>query len=148
MHGVGRLVLASLLCGAVLFAVGVAFHLLTPLVAPGLAAEYRNEALFRPWGGWTRAYMLAHPWLFGALFAGAFFGARAAFGGARLRGARAGLLYGLAVFAVGGLPIYALNLASFQVSAGVVASWAVQTLTQYVLAGLALGWYCGRAGSP
>jgi hypothetical protein len=142
-----RLVGASLLCGAVLFAVGVAFHFLTPLAAPWLAAEYRNEALFRPWGEWTRAYMLAHPWLFGALFAGAFFGARAAFG-AQLSGARAGLLYGLAVFAVGALPIYTLNLASFQVSAGVVVSWAVQSLCQYVLAGLALGWYCGRAGSP
>jgi hypothetical protein len=144
----GRLVVGSLLCGTVLFAVGVAFHLLTPVMATWLAAEYRNEAVFRPWGGWTRAYMLAHPWLFGALFAGGFFGARASFCGARLDGSWAGLLYGLAVFAVGGLPIYALNLASLRVSAGVVVSWAFQSLSQYVLAGLALGWYCGRAGSP
>jgi hypothetical protein len=141
----GRLVVGSLLCGAVLFAVGVGFHFLTPLAVPRLEAEYRNEALFRPWGGWTRTYMLAHPWLFGALFAGVFIGARAALGGAQLSGVRPGLLYGLAVFAVGGLPIYALNLASFQVSAGMVVSWALQSLSQYVLAGLALGWYCGRA---
>jgi len=92
--------------------------------------------------------LLVHPWLFGVLFAGAFFGARAAVGGDQLSGMRAGLLYGLAVFAVGALPIYALNLASFQVSAGVVVSWAVQSLSQYVLAGMALGWYFGRGGSP
>lgn len=137
-----RLVVGSLLCGAILFVVGVAFHFLTPLAAPRVAAEYRNEALFRHWGGWTRAYMLAHPWLFGALFAAVFFVARAVFGGAHLSGVWAGLLYGLGVFAVGALPIYALNLASFQISACVVVSWAVQSLSQYVLAGSALGWYC------
>jgi hypothetical protein len=144
----GRLVVGSLLCGTVLFVVGVAFHFLTPVAAPRLQVEYRNPALFRHWAGWTQAYMLAHPWLFGALFAGVFLGARAALGGTQLSGVRAGVVYGLAVFAVGALPIYALTMASFQISAGVVVSWVVQSLSQYVLAGLALGWYCGRAGSP
>jgi hypothetical protein len=144
----GRLLVGSLLCGALLFAVGVVFHFLTPLVLPRLVGEYSNAALFRPWGGWTRAYMLAHPWLVGTLFAGVFFAARAMLGVAHLGGAQAGFLYGLAVFCVGALPIYALNLASFQVSPAVVASWAVQSLSQYALAGLAVGCHGGRAGAP
>ena len=142
----GRFIVGTFLCGAVLCAVGVAFHYLTPLVAPGLEAEYRNEALFRSWGGWTGYYMLAHPWLFGVPFAGVFLGARALVGNANLGGVRDGLLYGLAVFVVGSLPVYALNFASFQVSAGVVASWVLQSMCQYSLAGLALGWYNPRAG--
>lgn len=138
----------SVLCGAGLFAVGAAFHLLIPLIAPRLEAEYHNEALFRPWHGWTRAYMLVHPWLYGALFAGVFLGLRAVVGSDNLGGAWDGLLYGLAVFAVGSFPVYALNFASFQVSGGVVASWALQSLCQYALAGLALGWFCARTGGP
>jgi hypothetical protein len=141
----GRFIVGALLCSTVLFAVGVAFHFLVPLVAPGLEPEYRNDALFRPWSGWTRYYMLAHPWLFGILFAGVFLCARAMVGSANLGGACDGLLYGLAVFVVGSLPVYALNFASFQVSMGVVASWVLQSLCQYSLAGLALGWYIPRA---
>jgi hypothetical protein len=141
-----RFLVGSVLCGAVLFAVGVAFHFLTPRVAPWLEAEYRNQALFRPWGGWTGSYMFAHPWLFGVLFAGVFFGARAVVGSTNLGGVRDGLLYGLAVFAAGSLPVYALNFASFQVSAGVIASWVLQSLCQYSLAGLVLGWSNPRAG--
>ena len=66
---------------------------------------------------------------------------------ANLGGVRDGLLYGLAVFAVGSLPVYALNMASFQVSTGVVVAWVLQSLSQYLLSGLALGWYCGRVGA-
>jgi hypothetical protein len=55
------------------------------------------------------------------------------------------LLYGLAVFVVGSLPVYTLNFASFQVSAGVVASWVLQSVCQYSLAGFVLGWYNPRA---
>src|SRR5262249_36546122 len=98
------------------------------------------------WAGWTKGYMALHPWLFGILFAGVFHGARAVVGSANLGGMRDGLLYGLAVFAVGSFPVYALNFASFQVSAGVVASWLAPGLSQYSLAGLVLGWYNPRVG--
>ena len=140
-----RLIVSGLLCGAVLFGVGVAFHYLIPLVAPAVVAEYQNEDLFRPWGGWTKYYMFAHPWLFGVLFAGVFLGARKILGHADFGGARDGLLYGLAVFVVGSLPVYALNFASFQISAGLAASWVIQSMFQYSLAGLVLGWLNQRA---
>src|SRR5579864_9565370 len=97
----GRLVGGSFLCGGVMFAVGTAFHFLTPLVAPQLAPEYRNEVLFRPWDGWTRSYMIVHPWLYCMLFAAVFLGARMIVGSVNLGGVRDGLLYGLAVFVVG-----------------------------------------------
>lgn len=135
---------AGLLCGLVLFVVGAAFHILAPFAAPHLASEYRNEAIFRPWSGWTRAYMIAHPWLYGAIFASVYFAIRAMTGSNTLDGATAGLIYGLGVFVVGSLPVYALNFASFQVSPAVVSVWILQSLFQYTLAGLVLGWYCAR----
>jgi hypothetical protein len=82
---------------------------------------------------------------FGMLFAAVFLGVRAVVGYANLGGMRDGLLYGLAVFVVGSLPVYMLNFASFQVSARVIALWVLQSLCQYALAGLALGWYIPRA---
>ena len=144
--GLGRVILGSLLCGATLFAVGIAFHYLAPIVAPWLEGEYRNESLFRPWRGGTQSYMLAHPWLFGVLFTGIFIAAQTLVGHANLGGVRDGLLYGLAVFAVGSLPVYALNFASFQVSLGVVTSWVLQSLCQYSLAGLVVGLCNPREG--
>jgi hypothetical protein len=140
-----RLLGGSLLSGVALCAVGTLCHFVVPLLAPQLGLEYRNEALFRPWGGWTRVYMVAHPWLYGVLFAAVFLGARAVVGASNLGGVRDGLFYGLAAFLVGSLPVYALNFASFQVSGGVIGSWVLQSLCQYALAGLALGWYCSRS---
>ena len=140
----GRLPGAALISGTALFAVGAAFHFLSPFVFTQVEQAYRNEALFRPWVGWTRVYMVIHPWLYGVLFAGAFLAMRATAGAANVGGMRDGLCYGLAVFLIGSLPVFALNFASFQVSAGLVACWGLQSLCQYSLGGLVLGWYIGR----
>jgi hypothetical protein len=49
-------------------------------------------------------------------------------------------VYGLLVFVVGSLPVFALVYASFQVSPELVAvSWAGRNLTQYVTAGACVG---------
>lgn len=140
-----RWIAASVLAGAVLFAVGSAFHYLMPLVAPELGPEYSNAVVFRPWGGWTQAYMLVHPWLFGLVFAAGYLVLQGIAEPTRFGGPRDGLCYGLAVFAIGSLPVFALNFASFQVSTTLITSWVVQNLCQYTLAGLALGWYGSRA---
>ena len=83
----------------------------------------------------------------GFYFTAVFFGAWAMVGSENLGGVRDGLLYGLAVFAVGSLPVFMLNMASSLVSAGAIVAWVLQSLCQYALAGLALGWYCGRVGA-
>ena len=145
--GSWRFLRAGLLSGAVLFAVGVVFHLAVPFIAPELAREYQNAELFRPWKSWTWAYMAIHPWLYGMLFAGVFLRVRAAAGAARLGGLRDGLCYGCAVFLVGSLPVFALNLASFNIPVGIIAVWVLQSLVQNAIAGLALGWYCASPSS-
>src|SRR5262245_16088274 len=89
----GRFALAGLLCG-----VGYAFHLVVPVIAPEVVREYERRELFRPWDGWTGWYMLAHPWLYGFVFAGVFLALRATVGPDRLGGPVHGLLYGVALF--------------------------------------------------
>ena len=60
-------------------------------------------------------------------------------------GWRGGLLYGLGVFAVGGLPVYLLAFASFRVSPEIIASWVAQAACQYLVAGAAVGAVADRA---
>lgn len=135
----GRLFAGCVLCGGVLFAIGAAFYFVTPVLMPRLAQTYDNDALFRPWQGGTRTYMLMHPWLYGVVFTLAFLAWRKAVVEVQFAGIRGGLLFGSILFVVGSLPIFALNLASFQVPLEVVLTWSVQNLCQYAGAGAALG---------
>lgn len=139
-----QLLQGSLTAGVSMFLVGAAFHLLVPVFAPVIASQFEaNLGLYRPWIGWTRTYMVIHPFLYGIVFAAVFLSLRR--WSAFAPGVRGGLLYGAGVFVVGSLPVYLLNLASFQVSLEVILSWIAQGLAQYALAGMALGCVCDGA---
>ena len=131
----------SLGIGLVMFVTGGIFHLVTPLIFPSLEPEYTNTALFRPWDGWTRYYMIAHPFAFGLIFTFVYIWLdRSQVSAPLFRGAIGGLTYGFLVFLVGSLPVFLLAFASFQVSAKVVVAWIVQNFVQYLAAGAVLGW--------
>lgn len=132
-----RWVSGSLAAGVTLFLVGAAFDSLVRVVAPAIRSQYDNGALFRPWAGWTSTYMALHPFGYGFVFAAVFLSLR--WWSAFPPGTRGGLVYGAGVFVVGSLPVYLLNFASFAVSPEVILSWVVQSLAQYVLAGMVLG---------
>jgi hypothetical protein len=134
----------GLAAGVTLFLIGCGFHLLVPLVAPGISAEFeKNPALFRPWSGWTRSYMAVHPFAYGFVFAAGFLLLRR--GAAFIPSIRGGLFYGAGVFVVGSLPVYLLTFASFQVSPEVITFWIVQSLAQYTVAGMIVGCVCDGA---
>src|SRR5205823_1167132 len=115
--------------------------------APWLQQEYADAEIFRPWGGWTRVYMAVHPFAFGVVFAAAFLLARPATGGfAHAGGARGGAAFGLGVFVIGALPVFALCYASLRMPATVIAAWMAQSCCQYVTAGTVLGWYSRASG--
>lgn len=139
-----KYVLGSLAAGATLFLVGVAFHLLIPIAAPFIPPQFQqNPALYRQWTGWTRTYMVVHPFIYGFVFAAGFVGLR--LWSAFPPGVCGGFGYGVGVFVVGALPVYLLNFASFQVSPEVIVSWMTQSMTQYAVAGMALGRVCDGA---
>lgn len=139
-------VAAVLAAGATLFAVGALFHVALPVVAPGVSEQFADAELFRPWAGWTSAYMAVHPFAFAAPFAAGYL-ALFTRGGVG-PGWRAGAGYGVGVFTVGAVPVYALVFASFRVSAEVVACWVAQAGCQYTLAGAVVGAVVGSVKSP
>jgi len=123
------------------FAVGGAFYLAVPLVVPAIPPQFENAALYRPWAGWTSTYMALHPLWYAPLFALAYLWLR---GRGLFSGLDGGLAYGLAAFALGGLPGFALSFASFQMSPEVLACWLLQSVCQHALTGTAIGAVAGR----
>jgi hypothetical protein len=130
----------GVVAGLILLTVGLAFNEIEARI-PTIGAEYHDSPVFRPWPGWSRTYMILHPVWFGFVFALVFaLLGRGRNVGTWQREALRGALYGVAVFAVGSLPVFVLIYASFRVSATLVGvSWALRNLTQYTLAGLCLG---------
>ncbi len=137
MDGLGRLITCVMAAGTTMFAVGACFHLVIPVLAPGIPPQFADEGLFRPWGGWTRTYMAIHPFAFGVVFATVYLVLLGRGGVAP--GGRDGFLYGFGVFLVGSLPVFLLEFASFRVSPEIIASWLGQGLCQYSAAGVAVG---------
>jgi hypothetical protein len=123
--------------GLTLFLVGFLFYEMVPVAAPGVPAQFRNAALFRPWAGWTSTYMVFHPFGYGVVFALTYLGLRAwcAFPA----GWRGGCAFGAGVFVAGSLPVFLIVYASFAVSFQVVALWTIQNACQYLLAGASVG---------
>jgi len=138
-----RVLTRGLYAGAILFVVGACFHALAPLV-PGLAPAYADHPeFFRPWPGWTRAYMLVHPFGYGLVFAWAFGLARdAARRHGRPLGPAGGAAFGLLVFLVGSLPTFLIVFAAARLPGIIFGAWLVQNLAQSVAAGAVLG--CSR----
>jgi len=126
-----------------MFVVGGLFHLLVPLVAPGIPPQFINVALFRPWKSWTSIYMAVHPFGYGIIFAGIYLALRRWCTFPPV--IRGGLIYGAGVFIVGSFPVYALAFASFQVSIEVIAAWVLQSACQYISAGIAISALAGIA---
>jgi hypothetical protein len=100
-------VVGSLAAGVTMFLVGVTFHLVVSIFAPDIDRQFRgNPLLYRPWDGWTRPYMIAHPFGYGFVFAAVFVGLRQ--WSNFPSGIRGGFVYGLGIFVVGSLPVFLL----------------------------------------
>ena len=134
---ISRSVSCGLAAGITMFFVGVVFYLLIPIVQPGIPPQYQNADLFRIWSGWTSIYMVIHPFAYGFVFAAIFVTLRRTTHFPS--GVRGGLLYGAGVFVVGSLPVFLLIFASLQVSAEILVTWVIQSLAQYLSAGMAVG---------
>jgi hypothetical protein len=130
----GRILARGLLAGTVMFAIGAAFHWLLPILAPWIAALFAPP-VFRPWCGWSCIYMIVHPFWFGLAFAWLFTVLEPP-----TRTSLAGARFGAVLFLVGALPVYLLCFASIAIPRPVIVCWSLQGLTQYVLAGAALGY--------
>lgn len=136
----GFVLVGGLAAGLLMLAVGWCFDQVETLI-PSIPAEYQTNPAFRPWPGWTKSYMAAHPLGFGFLFTAVF----VVLGWSQpeqswVVEARRGGMFGALIFLVGSLPIFLLIFASFRVSPTLVAvSWALRNAMQYTAAGMGLG---------
>ncbi len=143
---VANLIQTGLLAGVVFFSVGIVSHFAMPILVPALRDAYAEHPnVFRPWHGWTRAYMLCHPFVYGFMFAVGFHVFHTIKKKNVCCGTKGGAMYGTLVFAIGSLPVFVLNFASFRVPAIVIASWIIQNFLQYLGAGAVLG--CATDGA-
>lgn len=135
-----RLLRDSLAAGVILFSIGALFHLTVPLLVPALTTAYTDHPeIFRTWPGWTRAYMICHPFFYGFVFASGFHVLHAIKRETIPLGARNGAIYGLLVFAIGSLPVFLLNYGALRVPGIVITAWIIQSLLQYTAVGALLG---------
>lgn len=126
----------SLAAGVLLFSIGTVFHLTVPPLMPVYAD---HPEVFRTWTGWTRTYMICHPFLYGFVFASGFHVIHAIKKEDVPLGTRNGAIYGLLVFAIGSLPVYLLNYGALRVPGIVITAWVTQSLLQHIAAGALLG---------
>lgn len=129
-----RLLAQMAVAALILFSVGAVFHVTIGALLPELQRHFENDALYRPWDGWTSTYMIIHPFAYGPVFALVH-----AFYSEENGGWRAGLKFGLVVFVVGALPVWLLSFASFQISLEMALAFLLQSLCQYAAAGTAIG---------
>ncbi len=135
-----RILARGLMAGTIMFAVGAGFHALLPILAPWIADLFAPP-VFRPWGGWTLLYMIVHPFWFGLVFSWLLSVLEP-----RTRSPLAGARFGAVLFIVGAFPVYLLCFASIAIPRSIIACWLLQGLTQYALAGAALGFEASRSG--
>jgi hypothetical protein len=127
-----RILRRGLLAGTVMFAMGAMFHWLVPVLMPAVAAMFRPP-VFRVWPGWTRLYMIVHPFWFGVAFAWLF-----TLFEVQLQNPRQGAYFGAILFLVGALPVYIVSFAAICLPLPVLLCWITQGFSQYVLAGAVL----------
>jgi len=113
-----------------MMAIGLAFS----AAFPSTIAEYQNTAIFRPWNDPLMYYMYLHPFIVGLLLSLVWSRTGSLIKeSSRLK---KGVLFGLSIWAVFGIPGMLMTLSSFQLSALLVGSWTLSLLLQDVVAGV------------
>ncbi|MBN2095030.1 MAG: hypothetical protein JW727_03200 [Candidatus Aenigmarchaeota archaeon] len=126
----------GILAGISMFAVMMAFGFISSAAFPELALEYQNEAIFRPLSDPAMYYMYLHPLLMGFLLAFVWNYGRGFIKGKSTL--KKGAKFGLAIWAIFGIPGMLMTLSTFNVSSALVLSWTVSVLAQYLAGGIVL----------
>lgn len=123
----------GLIAGGVNLALGLGINLFVSLVLPGVASEYQNSALFRPWSDPLMLVYFVYPFILGVVLAYLWGRMREQFSGTvRERAIQFGKLY----FMIATIPGMFITYTSMQISLLMVLVWAVTGLAQ----GIAAGW--------
>ena len=128
-----KVLVPGLVAGLLMLIVGMAVGQLIGLVFPGLAAEYQNASLFRPWEDPLMSLYFAHPFIVALALAWVWSKVKVLVSGKPL--ARA-THFALGYWIVATIPGMVISYSSFPLSLMIVTSWAISSLVQAIVAGL------------
>lgn len=126
-------VVFGLLAGLAMLVAGMVVGQVFAFAFPGMAAEYNNPALFRPWSDPLMSLYYAVPFATGLILAWLWLNLKDKIKetDALKKGAFFGIVYWIIT-----IPGMAMSYSSFPVSLVMVESWSVSILVQAVCAGL------------
>jgi hypothetical protein len=142
--GVRRMkwVTRGVVAGVVALVASMGVGMLVGALVPGLAAEYGNTQMFRPYNDPLMYLFYVSPLLTGVILAWVYVKVSKLIGGGDWwrRGGR----FGLAYFVVASLPGMFISYTSFNVSMVMVLSWTLSSLVQAIVMGLVLAYWESR----
>jgi hypothetical protein len=117
--------------------IGMGLSILFNTLVPGLAAEYVNPVLFRPWSDPLMNLYYAYPFILGIVLAWGWNTVKSSLPGTPWQ---RGFKFGFGYWILAGLPGMWMTYSSFQVSLLMVLSWSLVGLLQ----GLVASWVLAR----
>jgi hypothetical protein len=126
-----KFILPALLGGLLLLIGSMAVGMIFNAIFPGLATEYTNPGLFRPWSDPLMNLYYLHPFLTMLLLAWIWDLVKPVVLGKNTFGR--GLKFGLAFWVVSGIPGMLISFASFQVSLLMILSWLLGNLIGLII---------------
>ncbi|MBI5399445.1 hypothetical protein HZB07_02350 [Candidatus Saganbacteria bacterium] len=120
----------GLLAGLAMLVVGLAVYTLGGVFFPGMAAEYQNPQLFRPWSDPLMSLMFVHPLILGIVLAWAWDKIKSVSGGY--------LNFALGVWLVATIPGMLISYGSLPLSLLMVACWTINGLIQSLVGSFVL----------
>lgn len=116
----------GLIAGAAILIVGMAVNWLLGVLFPSLASRYQNPAIFRPWDDPLMMAYFGYPFVLGVA---------ASYLWDKVK-AKSALEFAKLYFVIATIPGMYITLSSFQVSYGMVLSWALVGFVQAFVAGM------------
>ena len=128
-----KVVTTGLLAGVVVLVASLALKWLWGFLFPGVAAEYTNTALFRPFTDPLMSYIFVHPFVLGLILAWVWDKTKGLFKERDVfwRCCQFASAYWLVT-----IPGMLISYSSFQVSFTMIFTWSISILVQAIVAGL------------
>ena len=127
-----KVIWPGLLAGVVILLVGMGLGFVFNFVFPQLAAQYTNEALFRPWSEPLMMLYYAYPFVVGLVLSWAWHHTKQLFKGSPCKRA---MHFGFSYWFVCGIPGMLITYSSFKVTLLMVCTWLFQGLVNGIISG-------------
>jgi membrane protease YdiL (CAAX protease family) len=125
----------GLVVGIAMTIVNTLLNGLMNVLFPAMQEAYMNNPVFRPWDDPLMMLFFAYPLVLGFALAWVWDKTKQLFSGSACQ---KGFHFGLIYFFVLGLPMFLINVSSFNLPIGIIFSWSVMGVVNGIVAGMVL----------